>query len=411
MKHRRLFFHLSVLMCCFFMFSTAKATNESQSSGSTNPLLENLMGIFQESFDDWVGNYNGRLGDVKLLERLGNKVVLEVTYDNVKRSDNVNVQGEVLYYGEKLEGFGNTLNSISGRKGKVTLVIGWAPLEDSDWGTTSEEVQSNQIRLFLVRGSSPDRPFGEIMYDLPKTWTASDAPDQADMTAESDGIELEEEPGPADTAGLSGPSIFVKPGTVLRPKSPAVSSQSGIQSTPQPLRTVQTTQMKPLPVKVQSYDFYSHAKSAKWRSPHGNLTYPGRGNDQRGYVRPVASGKLNSGNKAKTMLLTHPSFSSGGWIEGTFPEMILGNNLFFKSIVGFSIGANQSDGATFQVYVKYNNKYHRVNNTRVRNKKYGKIDVDLSHWANKTVQIVLRIRAGKTSTQDWAVWVKPRLSK
>jgi hypothetical protein len=37
--------------------------------------------------------------------------------------------------------------------------------------------------------------------------------------------------------------------------------------------------------------------------------------------------------------------------------------------------------------------------------------VDLSRWTGKKIALVLRVDAGATSTQDWAVWVKPRLSR
>ena len=165
MKLRRLFSILLVLMCCFTITPFASA-EESSSSGSSNELFKGLMGLLQEGIDEFIGNYKGSLGDVTLIERLGNKIILEVTYDNIKRSDNVHVQGEVRYFGAPLEGFSNTLNSVSGSRGKVKLAIGWSQKEDDGWETVSSEVESDQIRLFLVRKSNPDRPFGEIIYDI-----------------------------------------------------------------------------------------------------------------------------------------------------------------------------------------------------------------------------------------------------
>ncbi len=421
MKLRRLFILCFLAISCFLF---PPASQAAENTGESNPFLESLMGVLQESIDEWIGNYKGSLGNVKLLERLGNKVILEVTYDNVKRSDNVYVQGEVRYFSEKLEGFSNTLNSVQGSQGKVTLAIGFTPQEDNAWGTTISQTQSDQIRLFLVRKSNPDRPFGEIVYDLPKIWTNSDAPDEEEMVADSDGIELEDEPGNSNTTPTNtpGPSIFVKPGTILKPKTPAIVTQTPAKTVPQtttqpatpavkttiPARKAPITQFQ---YKVQSYDFYSNAKSAKWKSASGSLPFPGPGNDRRGFVRPIRSGKLNSGNAANTLLQTHPEFKKNGWIDGLFPMMLLGDNIHFKAIVGFYYGANQTDGATFQVHVKENNKYYRVASARVTSKNYARLDADLSRWAGKKVQIALLVRAGNTSTHDWAVWVKPRLTK
>jgi hypothetical protein len=404
-------------MCCLAITPSASAEGNSQTgTGSSNPFMDGLMNILQESIDDFIGNYKGSLGNVKLIERLGNRVVLEVTYDNVKRSDNVHVQGEVLYFGTPLEGFNNTLSSVTGSHGKIKLALGWSQKDDA-WGTVSEEIKSDQIRLFLVRESNPDRPFGEIVYDIPKTWTHSDAPDEESMVAEDDGIELENDQAESDNKPPTG--VFVKPGTILKPYTPVVTAQAPAQTDSraagkpmaQAIVPSSNVNVRQRSHEVNTYDFYKNATSAKWRSLAGSLSFPGQGNDRKGFVRHVPKGRLNSGNAANTMLQTHPQWKSGGWIEGRFPLMILGDNLRFKSIVGFLQGANNTDGATFQVYVIENNKGHRVASSRVSSKKYVTINADLSKWAGKKVEILLRVRAGNTSTHDWAVWVKPRLSK
>lgn len=421
MKFNRIFSVFLVILCCFVFIPIISAEENTDSGSKTsNPLMDGLMTILQQSIDEFIGSYKGSLGEVRLLERRGNKVVLEVTYDNVKRSDNVYVQGEVRQSGTKLEGFSNTLSSVSGSHGKATLVIGWTSQGDDGWGTSVSEVKSDQIRLFLVRSSNPDRPFGEIIYDMSKIWKDSDESDEESMTADNGAIELED--GEAASGNKPAPTIFIKPGTVLKPYTPVGTAQIPGQDTNQGI--VQTSppssQTKP-PVlatplvqnkyTVQQYEFYDNAKAAKWISGAGPLPFPGAANDAKGFVRCLPNGTLNSGNAAINLLQTHPEWKNGGWIEGQFPLMILGDNLHFKSVVGFLKGANLSDGAVFQVYVKENNKYYRAASSRVEAKKYMTIDADLSTWAGKTVQIVLRVRSGNTSDQDWAVWVKPRLAK
>ncbi len=433
MKFNRLFSIFWVVVCCFSIAPiTIAQENTNSNSGSSNPLMEGLMSILQEGIDEFIGNYKGRLGNVQLIERRGNKIVLEVSYDNVKRSDNVYVQGEVRQFGNKLEGFSNTLSSVSGSHGKARLLIGRTQKEDDGWGVSSSDVQSDQIRLFLVRKSNPDRPFGEIVYDISKVWTDSDEPDEETMVADNDGIELdgiELEDDNTATDNKRAPSVFVKPGTILKPYNPVGTAQipqkNTNQSPTQPSspavhQTSPSTSMSPpvlaRPViqnkySVQQYDFYKNAKSAKWRSAAGSLSFPGSITHKKGYVRCLPKGVLNSGNNAIQMLQTHPEWKNKGWIEGQYPHMILGNNLHFKSVVGFLKGANKSDGAIFQLYIKENNKYQRVASARVAAKKYTSIDADLSRWSGKKVQLVLRVRSGNTFDQDWTVWVKPRLSK
>ncbi|MDD9303002.1 MAG: hypothetical protein HUK40_11950 [Desulfobacter sp.] len=435
MKLNRLFLIFLVFICCVSITPLALAEMEGQSpmgessgSGASNDFMKELMGLLSEGIDEFIGNYKGRLGDIKLLDRRGNKIVLEVTYDNVKRSDNVHVQGEVRQFGEKLEGFQNTLSAVTGRHGKARLTIGWNSAgEDDGWGTTSSQVQSDQIRLFLIRGTNPDRPFGEIIYDLPKVWTNSSDPDQETMTAgndsaqESDGIELEEGQAVADSGGAaSAPSPgFVKPGMVLKPHIPQAAGTAAVASAqpapPTAARTV--TQVTPgatmaMPVKtVKTYDLYKNARFAKWKSKAGALPYPGKTNDKRGFVRQIPKAALSTGNTAISLLQTHPQWTPGGWIQGVYPAIILGPNLHFKSVVGFLKGASRSDGATFLVSVKTGTKTHRLASKRVRVNTYASIDADLSRWAGQKVQISILVHTGKTSTQDWAVWVKPRLTQ
>ncbi len=432
MKPRRLFSVLLVLICCLAITPVAfsEENSNSGSSGSSNEFLQGLMGILQESIDEFIGSYKGSLGDIRLLERKGNKIILEVTYDNVKRSDNVHVQGEVHYFGIPLEGFSNTLNSIQGSQGKVKLAIGRLPKEeDAGWDTTATEEQSDQIRLFLVRKSNPDRPFGEIIYDLPKTWTNSDEPDAPTALAGNDGIELEDKPAGPNIKPL-GP-VFVKPGTILKPYTPGTIAATTPPAATQPavaqpavtqtpaVVVPQTTARAVIPatsapvrqIGVTSYDLYANAKSAKWLSSAGPLSFPGSGNDPKGFARLISKGYLNSGNAVIEMLQTHPQWKSGGWIDGEYPLMIPGDNLHFKSVVGFLKDANQTDGVTFQVYVKENNKYYQVASHKVTAKNYVSIDADLSRWSGKQIRLVLRVRAGNTANQDWAVWVKPRLTK
>jgi hypothetical protein len=44
-------------------------------------------------------------------------------------------------------------------------------------------------------------------------------------------------------------------------------------------------------------------------------------------------------------------------------------------------------------------------------RQYRKISCDLSPWAGKKVQLILKVTAGDSSRADLAVWVNPRLEK
>jgi hypothetical protein len=385
----------------------------------------------QEEIEDFIGTYKGHIGEVKFLERRGNSIVLEVKYEGVKRKDGVYVQGEVLQWGEPLEGFKSTLSPLKGKSGSVVLTIGWQGQVDSDWGIASdEEVTSDQIRLALVRETNPERPFGELVYDFAKTWTDNSEIETPEETAdETEGaIELAEDETAEGTKPASPGIATVKPagtmiatGAVLKPTQvvtakPAVSSEASTQRTKIPASGGKPSFVtgRIAPIKITAPNYYlaknSNAAAATWKSSAGKLKYPGSAGDRQGFVLTLANGTICPDNKAKDLLETHPQWVNGGTIEGRYPLMILGNNYKFKAVGAMLKGASNSDGVIMSVGILHNNKITRVLRKRVNCSAYQNLEVDLSSWAGKEIQIVLQVRAGNTSTQDWAVWVHPRLT-
>ena len=108
-------------------------------------------------------------------------------------------------------------------------------------------------------------------------------------------------------------------------------------------------------------------------------------------------------------LFTHPKWSDEGTLRGVYPEITLPQNAMFEASVGFSKGATQTDGVTFEVW-----KIHQENgqdvSTRIAGTRKGytgrlkKLNANLSHLSGQKVKFELRVNAGPSSGQDWAVW-------
>jgi hypothetical protein len=392
-----------------------------EDKGPLGGILKVLGDAAQESLkqgiDEFIGTYKGRIGEVKLIERRGNSIALEVKYQGVKRKDGVYVQGEVLGWGNPLSGFKSSLTPVQEKEGSVRLTIGWTQEDESGWSVASEEdITTEQIRLSLVRDGHPQRPFGILIYDFQKTWTSNpdiETPEgvAAGTDASGGSIELAEGETPAGegatTPGTMKPGILIKPGAVLAPR-PA----STVQQTP--TSPAVAAEVKPLIVPIQGvvdYNFFVNAAKAQWRSGAGNLAFPGTSNDLKGFVLTLDTGVICPDNKANHLLQTHPQWTQSGWIEGRFPAMVLGENVKFKAVGALLKGADNSDGVAMTVSIWHEDKLYPLVNKRVNTTKYVDIEADLSSWKGKTVQILLTVNAGPTSTQDWAVWVNPRLVK
>ena len=404
---------LAVLIGALFLLASLPAAAQEAGSekgkdgGFLKNLTEVLGGVAEESLqkamDEWLGTYKGRIGQVELVERRGNALVLDVTYENVKRADGVSVEGRILEGGFPLDGFETNLLPIQAERGKVRLTIRKSEgAGESGWGISSEEAVSDRVELFLIRKGHEDRPFGNLVYDLAKTWTDSEGPEEPLQLAEEESIEL------ADEEAQPAPEVIL-PGTVLKPTQPIAKVETGTVAK-MPSRTISPGSLPVIP-RVKEYDFYANAAKAKWRNASKDLPFPGRTDDAQGFGRVMASGQINPNNAAQFILQTHPQWIEGGMIAGLYPEMVLDDNVRFRALAGFLKGASQSDGATFVVGVFEGDRYRPVLRQRVSQERFVHLDADLKPWAGKKVAISLRVEAGRSSAQDWTVWVKPRLEQ
>jgi thiol-activated cytolysin len=141
------------------------------------------------------------------------------------------------------------------------------------------------------------------------------------------------------------------------------------------------------------------------------LPWMGDSGDDRGFAR-VVDGTLEDGSERRVLQM-HPKWVSNGTIKGWFPFAELPPSAQFRAGVGFLEGATNTDGVTFQVFAHHYESPTRKVWRRVgllRKGYTGEIETitaDLSHLAGREVAIELRVDAGDSAGQDWAVWVDP----
>ncbi|MHB8094390.1 MAG: hypothetical protein ACYDH0_05550 [Candidatus Aminicenantales bacterium] len=159
-----------------------------------------------------------------------------------------------------------------------------------------------------------------------------------------------------------------------------------------------------------TYDFVQRAGEAKWYSlgpPRAELPWNGSANDNRGFVRPCAGVTLEDGKVYALVLETHPEWKKGGAIYGVYSDVLIPAGAKFAATVGFLKDATATDGVVFAVYVRdqATTTTQRIADKSVRyDGALDDLSADLGAFSGKTVTITLRVSAGVTSTQDWAVW-------
>ncbi len=375
----------------------APASETSQEKGFLDSLTEALgeaaKETLEEKVEDWKKNYRGRITAVKVVEEDAQHVTLEVSYKRVSRPDDVYISGEVLRRGSPSPDFVVDRLPLTKKRGVIRLNVYYVEPETQDVRVG----RSDQIVVYLHPAGEPDKRFGEYYLTLVKKWGLEE-------TKEASGEEAITLTDEEESSGeREGKDLSLAPVTDVKTGTKEASSSF-------PTRQIGSVARLSIP-SVKNYDFYTQAHRAKWRSSRGTLPFPGRDNDQRGFVRRIPQGFLSTGNKAVRLLETHPAWERAGWIEGEYPLMVLGPKVHFKAVAGFLKGVKASDGAVFKVLIKDQKGRKRLLISRfVPANRYVHLEADLSRYAGKAVSIILYVNSWRTSAQDWAVWVAPRLT-
>jgi beta-lactam-binding protein with PASTA domain len=150
------------------------------------------------------------------------------------------------------------------------------------------------------------------------------------------------------------------------------------------------------PTKVNLVDA---AEDAAWRSGAGTLPFPGSDIDPRGFVLVRNAATLSDGSTA-TVLETHPQWIANGFIIGTYklPEQIIAGDHLRVSL-SLLTGAGAGD-VRFRAYVGGNAV---LDKSVTYNQGVIPLDVDVSAAKGATM-VEIRVDAGSSAAQDWAVW-------
>ncbi len=159
------------------------------------------------------------------------------------------------------------------------------------------------------------------------------------------------------------------------------------------------------------YDFMDHMCDANWTSGAGSLPCPGGTGDNEGFVIAVGGMELEDGSTWPKALETHPQWVNDGWIQGKYhlPSPIQAGDRFVAKVgflknaaagnVRFMVTAGTNGGSTAWTQVKpYNNSLVDVSF------EFPSIFVGSSY-------VSLRLLANGSPSQDWAVWVEPRIER
>jgi len=166
------------------------------------------------------------------------------------------------------------------------------------------------------------------------------------------------------------------------------------------------------------FDLHSKAPSADWISGSGGgagttLTFGGPDNDPNGFAMYKNGEQVEGGSTPAKVLEMHPKWVDDGVISGLYPAYTVVAGEHFKARIGFLALPNGTCGAgnvIFQLNYKEGGTLTPLASwSKSCDGSLTNLDVDLSSIAGKTVRFALAVLANGPSSQDWAVWINPRV--
>lgn len=164
---------------------------------------------------------------------------------------------------------------------------------------------------------------------------------------------------------------------------------------------------------VEVYDFDQHYCDADWRSGAGALPCPGTDSDSEGFVIRINNPTFEGGRQENERALeTHPEWVNDGVISGEYPLFEVEDGDTFRAVLGCRQGGSNCQ-VTYQL--NYTPEGGSLQNLAEWDEEYdssiNEVEVDLSPLAGQEVQFALVVLADGSSSQDWALWLSPRIMR
>jgi hypothetical protein len=168
------------------------------------------------------------------------------------------------------------------------------------------------------------------------------------------------------------------------------------------------------------YDLLPISNMATWRNADGDYPEPGSENNVNGAHFKVANADL----EASPQLETIPKQVPQGWMQGTWgyfyadefgsrrtTAIKIPAKLHFIARVGLARNATGSDGVTFKFGIKdINDTVTWIDSKKaITPEAFQDWDIDLSKYAGQKYYFILRVDAGASPVNDFAIWNQAKL--
>ena len=164
------------------------------------------------------------------------------------------------------------------------------------------------------------------------------------------------------------------------------------------------------------YNFANHFCTALWKSSRTQnyLHCPGKIGTNIGYVVKINSPHMENGEFSQPGILTHPPFTDGGVIWGTFPALIIQPGDRFVTEIA-CLHNYQHCNVEFDLYYQIYDSSEKVSLGHWIEAYDGSttnVDIDLSFLASQYVALIFKVTGyGNHTSDNAAFWYMPRIHR
>ena len=171
-----------------------------------------------------------------------------------------------------------------------------------------------------------------------------------------------------------------------------------------------------LKIKVVSpstvvYEMVPDASRATWANSSTTITFGDTSNPSNGLAYSSANPQIETGSvENESGLIMKPD--TAGTVKGNFPAYLVQSGDHFLAVIGCQYGHTACNvkmqlsysigGGAATVLASWDEIYDG---------KVNKVDVDLSSLSGKSVNLILTVLANGDASDDYAVWLRPRVMR
>jgi hypothetical protein len=169
-------------------------------------------------------------------------------------------------------------------------------------------------------------------------------------------------------------------------------------------------------IKVESpttvvYEMVPDASRATWSNSSTTITFGDTSNPANGLAYTSANPQIETGAvEDESGIIMKPD--AAGNVKGVFPAYTVQSGDHFLSVIGCQYG-HTSCNAKMQLSYSIGGGAATILASwdEANEGKVNKVDVDLSSLAGKSVSFILTVQANGDATDDYVVWLRPRIMR